>query len=110
MGAARWYGYRIHKVGVHELPGRNDSSSYVRNEICRNDLANMAPTNRPCPGLFRQSTFPSVNASMKKLLLSILTIVAWAAILLGPASAFCQVKGVIGVKFGFTAGSGYAVS
>jgi hypothetical protein len=33
-----------------------------------------------------------------------------AGLLLFPASAFCQVSGVIGVKFGFTAGSGYAVS
>ena len=33
-----------------------------------------------------------------------------AALLLVPASAFCQVRGVIGVKFAFGAAAGYAVT
>jgi hypothetical protein len=36
--------------------------------------------------------------------------VVLAGILLFPASAFCQIAGVIGVKFGFAAAAGYAVT
>jgi hypothetical protein len=57
--------------------------------------------------LANQST---ITISMTHYLSMIKKAAVLAAILLLPASVFCQVPGVIGVKFGFTSGAGYAVS
>src|SRR5689334_11751495 len=52
---------------------------------------------------------PATRKNMKKLIHSVALAMVALTVMLGlPAAGFAQVAGVIGVKFGFTAASGYA--